>query len=281
MRYSRMYPVSIFSLTPAAWGRSSQRQRVVKRMNPENWVVASIGVIIAVTEYAASYNPFVGAVIVEDVSPNGRYVKVRTVAVDTDGNSPDVFGARSVWRFAAAYTRIADSVAEYKLVRKVRELESKLETAQAIAKQEAREDILKLSRNTVTRALVHAYDNDYCAETAVALISAGHKLPDLWVDVEVTYRGRIQLEGKRSYYPLRKIFGATRGEVNGASGMDIGDYAPVADAIAEAIAGGDMSQTRVSHLDTRVEWHEPIIRADAADLPSNEQLSIMDGNSRY
>lgn len=73
---------------------------------------------------------------------------------------------------------------------------------------EVKEQLKALSINTVSSALKHADRNDYCSETAVALASAGHSLPELRI------KGTVTLEidfSSKEYMTLRKLFGATDG----------------------------------------------------------------------
>lgn len=277
-RYYRMRAVNTRPVMK--WEMATSRQRTARRMNNLLWAIASVGNVLGLTSYRDTVSKHYGAVLVAEISPNGRYIKVCRLGTVTDPETPDTWGS-AVWKFASDYYRLADSLSEYKLLARIAELEASIETTAERAKWEAQQDTRKLSRNTVTRALVHAHDNDYCAETAVALISAGHKLPDITLDVEVTLRGNITLEGKTNYYALRRLFGATRGEVEDASGLDVGEYANVSEAITEAISAGEFFTDNVAHLGTSAEWFDPIIRRDASDLDSNESFGIMNANSNY
>lgn len=266
-RYYRMSP-AIPAGNYIPYVRATSRQRVTKRLDPANWVVASIGVVLGIVEYRDTVSKHYGAVVVEAVSATGRYIKVCRLNITSDGVT--TWGVAK-WAFAAGYYRIADSLNEFALVRRIAELEAGIESAKALARIEGQRDVNTLSQATVTRALVHAADNDYCAETAVALISAGHKMPNVTLEIEVTMRGSITLEGKRNYYPLRRLFGATRGEVQGASGLDL---STLESAIQENVS--EFSVDSITHLDTDIEWHAPTIRPPA-DLEYSENNDVMHG----
>jgi hypothetical protein len=168
---------------------------------------------------------------------------------------------RTVWVFANLYYRMADNVNEYNLLRKVSELEAQLKANQSVIEAEQRQKLRTLSQHTVTRALVHAHDNDYCQETAVALISAGHKMPDVTLNLQVTIDVAVTLEGKSNYYPLRKLFGETRGEVDGAYGIRAVEQSDtVYNLIHGQLSSADFSLDSVSHTGTDVEWHDPVLR---------------------
>lgn len=263
MSYRRMQPATVRPL--AQYSRSFTRQRSVARMTPANWAIAAVGAILGVKDYANTISEYYGAVVVRAVAGNGRYVKVARIISDSEVSE------RTSWHFAATYVALADTFKEYGLLRRIKQLELDAEDIERRATQAARADVNSLSRATVTRALVHAYDNDYCAETAVALISAGHKMPDVTLDVEVTVRGRITLEGKRNYYPLRRLFGKTRGDVDDASGLELDS---IHDRIMEELGEFDIESVR--HLGTEVEWHAPTIRP-ASDPEYSESSEIMNG----
>jgi hypothetical protein len=107
-------------------------------------------------------------------------------------------------------------------MRKVRQaVEYKVSAELEAAKRKAADDTYALSRNTVTRALVHAADNGYCNETVIALVSAGHKMPEATATIRVTVDIPIEVDGKEDYYIMRSLFGATRGDFSKIVGSSI------------------------------------------------------------
>jgi hypothetical protein len=219
----------------------------------------SIATVLGSVEYRTTdeFSPYAAAVV-HDVSANGRYVKVARIYSD------NTVAPVAHWAFSNLYYRLADSLSEFILLKRIAELEDSVSRATRVAQREAREDVNKLSVNTVTRALVHANDNDYCAETAVALISAGHKLPDITLQCEVTVSVSITLDGAHNYYALRHLFGATRGNVSGAKGLPINDYPQVSDLVEAAMSEASIDSIR--HTGTDVEWFAPTIRPVADDI---------------
>lgn len=69
---------------------------------------------------------------------------------------------------------------------------------------EAADMLKELSKVTVTKALKHADSNGYCSETAVALASAGHSLPELRVKGTVTLNIDVST---KEYMVLRRLMG--------------------------------------------------------------------------
>jgi hypothetical protein len=252
--HARITPFSAYGTYIARWADATTRQRVASRMNPAEFATVWLGAIVGlVANRASDYYRYsrVGQVVA--IAGNGKYLQVAYLS-----DSP--YAGRTVWVFANLYYRIADNANEYALVRKVAELESEVFRYKATVDAEARRNLRTLSQHTVTRALVHAHDNGYCSETAVALISAGHKLPDVTLSLQVTFNVDVSLEGKSSYYQLRKLFGETRGEVDGAYGIRAVE---VSDTVQNAIheqfnTYADIES--VTHTGTQVEWHDPVLR---------------------
>lgn len=204
---------------------------------------------------------------------NGRYVKVVPFYFNTaeDGTATRHAYPQAIakWRVAGLYTPFASTEETALLTLTVRSLRNSVEREAERARMAAQEDVLKLSRNTVSRALVHADDNDYCIETAVALIGAGHKLPVVTLEVQVTTTGTITLNGHHNYMALRRLFGATRGEVT--------DYARVLEALESTdvddvieLNGCSKIVTAVDSVD--IEWPAPVIRQEPLDRYDAERL---------
>jgi hypothetical protein len=238
----------------ARFADSTPRQRVAGRLNPAEWATVWLGAVVGlVANRDSDYYRYsrVGQVVA--IAGNGKYLQVAYLA-----DSP--YAGRTVWVFANLYYRLADNVNEYRLQRKVEELESQLAQNKADIEREQRSKLRTLSANTVTRALVHAHDHDYCSETAMALISAGHKLPDVTLRLQVTFDVSVTLEGKRNYYPLRRLFGETRGEVDGAYGINAVEQSDTVRAmiLEQFNTYGDIDS--VTHTGTDVEWFDPALR---------------------
>lgn len=247
-------PASMF----IPYSRAENRKSVSRKMDPRQWALSFVGCIVALTEYKdsvrGSWYYLYGAAVVLDWAGNGKYIKV--ASVDKAGN----VSKHWAWANASRYYRAYDTLQILQLERQLSELQAQIDSTKAEAEAVAKQQLSVLSQNTVTRALVHAYDNDYCHETAVALISAGHKMPDVTLSFEVTLAVSVTLEGNDSYYPLRNLFGSTRGEVQGARGLSLGDHEVVNDAIREAIAEASTYGMQVEHTDTEVDWKAPILR---------------------
>lgn len=256
-RFYRMRPAQIpFALIPFA--RSESRQGVARKMNPRNYALAFVGAVLVMNEYLNSpYYRKQNTYSVQRVAGNGRYLYLVRI-LDTGLLVP----SRGHWVNASGYTRIAESHKEYALQCQLQAMQEKVDAAHREADNVAKQQLSVLSQNTVTRALVHAYDNDYCHETAVALISAGHKMPDVTLSFEVTLPVTVTLQGNDSYYPLRTLFGMTRGDVQDARGLAIGERDEVQKAIREQIMSGDVSlySANITHEGTDVEWKNPILR---------------------
>lgn len=93
---------------------------------------------------------------------------------------------------------------------------------------EVQESLMILSRNTVTRALKHADSNDYCSETAVALTSAGHQLPELVVKGTITIDIDVR---SKEYMLLRKLFGRGNSDMSNVSEVLQKHWGQLADRI--------------------------------------------------
>lgn len=148
-----------------------------------------------------------------------------------------------------------------------RMIERKHDARLAESIQQRRKDVRALSQNTVTRALVHAADNGYCNETVIALISAGHKMPEGTVTVKVTVNVPVELDGadQSDYYIMRGIFGRTRGNLDKIVGEGIGDdegrfsqklYQKL-EQIGAMVNWNEADPTVVSH---HIRFPEPTIR---------------------
>ena len=74
---------------------------------------------------------------------------------------------------------------------------------------EAAEMLAALSKVTVSKALKHADSNGYCSETAVALASAGHSLPELRIKGTITLNVDVST---KEYMVLRRLMGLTDGD---------------------------------------------------------------------
>lgn len=255
-RYYRMRP----ALPPTReipYSRSTARQRVATRMDPRKWALAFVGAVLGKTDYKSSANPFYSALLVVDVAGNGRYVKGHVLS-----GIGEIYGPAK-WYLSHTYYRAFDSLPVLQLQLKVQALQEQIAAHEHAIDVKRQQDLQLLSQNTVTRALVHASSNDYCSETAVALISAGHKMPDVTLSVRVTIDCTVELPGNDNYYPLRALFGATGGEVEGAHGISAVEHSDkVRSAITEQLQSGDLyfGYDDVSHTGTSVEWHAPVLR---------------------
>jgi hypothetical protein len=248
---------------------STQRQRVASRINPASWAVVWLGAVVGKVDNRDShYYRYYRVAQVVAIAGNGKYLQLSTLE-----------GGSTYWAHACLYYRMADNVNEYQLQRKVEELEAQLKQNTAEIEAQQRAKLRTLSANTVTRALVHAHDHDYCSETAMALISAGHKLPDVTLNLQVTVDVTVTLEGKRNYYPLRKLFGETRGEVDGAYGIHAVEHSDtVYSMIQEQLSSGDINFDTVTHTGTDVEWFDPALRLMN---DSEARIAVEDQNNDY
>lgn len=148
-----------------------------------------------------------------------QYVKV--AGIDPDGTvnqySSWVWLGRRRHSEYDQWEMLYPTVVQWALAYQKSELEalnkSRIQNAEIRGEREAIAKAHELSKNTVTRALVHAHDNGYCAETAVALISAGHKLPVGTIDIKIEATIRLELNGAKDYTVLREIYGRTRGDL--------------------------------------------------------------------
>lgn len=243
------------------FAQSSQRQQVAEKLNSAKWALSFLGAVVGVLDYKDSvWYKWSYLYVVVDRTDNGKYIKIRRVTRDGE-----FYGTHASWGHASKYYRAFDSMHILKLESQIETLKEQAEQAQAKADQSVNAKLSQLSQNTVTRALVHAYSNDYCHETAVALISAGHKMPDVTLELEVTIPVSITLRGNDSYYALRELFGRTSGEVDGAKGLDLMNGRG-ADKVAEQInnvvreQGINIYNSTVTHQDTAVDWKDPILR---------------------
>lgn len=257
-RYYRMRPVRSHGFENYSYASDSRKQNVTRKMNPRNFALAFIGAVVVVNDYLNSpWYRKQNTYSVQGVAGNGRYLYLVRI-LDTGLLVP----SRGHWQNASGFTRIAESHKEYALQCKLDAMQEQIDATTREAENVAKQQLSVLSQNTVTRALVHAYDNDYCHETAVALISAGHKMPDVTLSFEVTLPVTVTLNGNDSYYPLRTLFGMTRGEVQDARGLDIGSHDKVQAAITEQLQSGEFSlySANITHESTDVEWKAPILR---------------------
>ncbi len=261
MSYYRMRPATI-GQTTVPFARATNRRAVASKMDPRNWALSFVGCVIGANDYKDSPHYVVhGAMLVLKYAANGRYIKAIRLT-ETGGT----WGG-AVWMNSRGYYRLYDSLDIFKLHARIRTLEASADNSRLQAEAKAAVDLSLLSQNTVTRALVHAASNEYCSETAVALISAGHKMPDVTLSFEVTAAVSVTLKGNDNYYVLRDLFGATAGDVQGAKGIDFGyeRREKLENLINEQLSnGGDIS---FEHTDTDVDWGTPIIR----QLPSTSE----------
>jgi hypothetical protein len=124
------------------------------------------------------------------------YTQVKIKRVDNDGK---VYGRHTVVSLSdldegnTRFVKLGDSWNEYLLS------QPSGETAEMLA---------ALSKVTVSKALKHADSNGYCSETAVALASAGHSLPELRIKGTITLNVDVST---KEYMVLRRLMGATDG----------------------------------------------------------------------
>lgn len=246
--------------------RAFARKLSSRRIDPRQWALTFAGAVIGLIDYKDADDPTYGAALVLDVASNGKYLRVQRLT------SEGGLWGKAYWMHSCLYYRLADSLAEFKLRAEIVRLQALVKATERQA-ESVRDDALGiLSQNTVTKALVHAYDNDYCHETAVALISAGHKMPDVELVFNVSMTVSVSLPGNSSYYALRKLFGATRGDVDGASGVDFDDESRsrIDEMIREQLQNGEIEPEEIEHVSTSVDWHAPILRMTDAYTAARE-----------
>jgi hypothetical protein len=168
------------------------------------------------------------------------------------------------WAHCSLYELVAVDIREYEFQNRIKELERErdyaIENAEAVTQSNLRE----LSQNTVTRALVHAHDNGYCSETAVALISAGHKLPDVDLSVSFNVSMSVHIEGNKSYYLLRELFGRTKGDLSTVGnvidslGYDAADK--LDDIIRQQLDTSDISINTLCVSRANATFRQPVLR---------------------
>ncbi len=251
--YSRMRGNTAHA-SEVPFARATARKNVARKMDRSNWALAFTGAVLALVDYVdnASYKWERACKVLE---VQGRYARV--IRLTEMGE----WGAAH-WINTTGWYRACDTVREYRLERTVIMLQKTAENATYVAERGTADKLSLLSQNTVTRALVHAYQNDYCSETAVALISAGHKMPDVTLDFEVTVSVSVTLDGNENYYPLRELFGSTGGEVEGAShNSHIERHDKVRELIEEQISSGELDiYGGITHTGTSVDWGTPVLR---------------------
>lgn len=201
----------------------------------------------------------------------GQYVKMERISRYTNDVSVKWFNRRffaplTVEQLPVAMAKL-QLLMERQIAATIADTDYKVRQAQLTADRMAMTNAAALSQNTVTRALCHAADNGYCEETAIALISAGHKLPKIQLMLKVTLTIPIELAGKKDYYAIRDIFGNTRGDMSKLTGETI-----TQDVIlnkARAILNAGEASLSYSHYDTdtypvvdeaTVEFGDPVIR---------------------
>lgn len=183
-----------------------------------------IGMLVyrAVFDKYATYNDRTGKYAGQWNADHGTLWKVvRTCGQYAKLERVHPYLETSVWQRMERITRVPDS----EMFRAMRSVERaytyKAEQIKADAEHKATADAKALSQNTVTRALVHAADNGYCNETVIALVSAGHKMPEGTVTLRVTVDIPVEIDGKEDYYIMRSLFGATRGNLDKIIGSGI------------------------------------------------------------
>lgn len=120
---------------------------------------------------------------------------------------------------------------------------------------EVQESLMILSRNTVTRALKHADSNDYCSETAVALTSAGHQLPELVVKGTITIDIDVR---SKEYMLLRKLFGRGNSDMSNVSEVLQKHWGQLADRIPGM--PNRLPEGAKLDLAAEIEWKQPKLR---------------------
>lgn len=120
---------------------------------------------------------------------------------------------------------------------------------------EVQESLMILSRNTVTRALKHADSNDYCSETAVALTSAGHQLPELVVKGTITIDIDVR---SKEYMLLRKLFGRGNSDMSNVSEVLQKHWTQLADRIPGM--PNRLPEGAKLDLAAEIEWKQPKLR---------------------
>lgn len=260
MSYRRMRPAYARGALTVNFANNYSARAVAKKMDRSQWALVFIGAVIGLTEYKESnWYRLANVALVVDYTNNGHYLKVKLLDRYTGA-----VGISERWVNASAYYRMYDSLAEYKLALQVEELTKKVEAAERSQRIQSQQDTAALSQNTVTRALVHADDHDYCTETIVALVSSGHKMPQVSLTFEVTAEVTITLDGAdaNDYYAVRRLFGSTRGDVQNATDVDFGyDHRErIEDRVREALCESDYDVTNTRHTGTDVEFPAPVIR---------------------
>ena len=262
MTYYRMRANSVRGFERYSFKNNGKALRIAKRLDRSQWALAFIGAVVGAVDYKDGHNKWYTASRVVDIAGNGKYLKLKML--NHDGTDSSI---KPRWAHSYLWYRATDTLREYVLERQLEELNGAVDNATVIAQRETAEKLSLLSQNTVTRALVHAYQNDYCSETAVALISAGHKMPDVTLDFEVTLSVSVTLDGNDNYYPLRELFGTTDGNVEGDSGNShIEGHDKVWELVSNEIANGDYDKysSQLSHTGTSVDWGTPVLRMTQA-----------------
>lgn len=264
MSYRRMTPARPMG---SYYRGSLITARTNARINPRNWALAFVNAVLGMNEYKDTEYTWSRMFRVLDVAGNGRYVKlVRMLDGGSDWGAPK-------WHESRLFYRAFDSLDLYRGALRIRAMEQELEQVKRDQQRNAEESLIQLSKNTVTRALVHASSNDYCSETAVALVSAGHKMPNLSLTFEVKQTVTIDVQGSQNYYVLRALFGATEGDVDGARGYEdyLTEYGQLHEAIREQMNESySRYDTVIRHTNTSVEWQAPVLR----------QLSFSEANAQ-
>lgn len=115
--------------------------------------------------------------------------------------------------------------------------------------------LMQLSRTTVTQALKHADSNDYCSETAVALVSAGHVMPELRV------KGRIIIDmdvTTKEYMILRRLAGASNSDLSNISEVLVKNWTRFSEKLPGAPR--NLPEGAQVELEATMDWKAPKLR---------------------
>lgn len=155
----------------------------------------------------------------------------------------------------AANTRLELTTEYVKYV--VKAADNKEQYIGALPTEDVRAAIELLSRNTVTRALKHADSNNYCSETAVALTSAGHAMPEIRIKGTITIP--VDFTSKE-YMFLRRAFGMADETVSNLDAIIKDNYRAIAENSGNKLPVSNMPDGTIMDLKSEVLWKTPKLR---------------------
>lgn len=165
---------------------------------------------------------------------------------EVDDDTAEVVPGRSPLKLASEYSRTMTKVAD-----SLQAMKDAMPTGEAL------EALMLLSRNTVTRALKHADSNNYCSETAVALTSAGHVMPEVRIKGTITIPVNVS---SKEYMLLRRMFGLANSDVSNLDAVLKQHYSTIAENVRELPKIGKLPAGATMDLQTEVVWKSPKLR---------------------